>query len=84
MIGSAATPPSRCARSSNPAGFFGGFTPYKGPPTRGTRPQSSGSQSNWMAEYSMSFFHLCSAVTLRTVPDFDRVTREWVMAPLPV
>ena len=40
-------------------------------------------QSNLSAEYRISFCHLWVASMVRMVPDFERMTSDWVLAPLP-
>jgi hypothetical protein len=35
-----------------------------------------------MELYSWSFSRRCLASMRRTVPDFERMTRDWVVAPL--
>lgn len=33
------------------------------------------------AEYSASLVRRCRALIMRTVPDFERITSDWVLAP---
>ena len=64
----------------------GGLTddfPTPDAPVTTSSPSTASRQSNFSAEYFMSFCHLWVASMVRMVPDFERITIDCVLAPLP-